>query len=119
MSYPVPPQTPPGWYPVATGGRGYWDGRSWMRISPEDRAAILDQVIARELANGMRTVRVETRSPYQAVLVYGTNPNHILHLLIALFTCGLWFIVWLFIAATSAETRWTYTIDPFGKVVRI
>lgn len=31
------------------------------------------------------------------------SPNHILHLLLSVFTAGLWIPVWLIIAATSSS----------------
>ncbi len=31
----------------------------------------------------------------------GTTPNHILHLVLSLFTCGLWLPVWLIIVLAS------------------
>jgi hypothetical protein len=33
------------------------------------------------------------------VLAIGKAPNHILHFLITMFTCGLWVIVWILLAA--------------------
>lgn len=33
------------------------------------------------------------------------TPNHILHLLISLFMCGVWLPVWLLIATTSGHYR--------------
>lgn len=33
------------------------------------------------------------------VMATGTTPNHILHFLITVFTCGLWAIGWILIAA--------------------
>lgn len=33
------------------------------------------------------------------------TPNHILHLLLCCFTCGLWFIVWMWLSSFSATPR--------------
>ena len=49
--------------------------------------------------------RVESESDTYTVLVRGQRPNHILHLLLSVFTLGLWIIVWVIIAATGGEER--------------
>ena len=49
--------------------------------------------------------RVESESDTYTVLVHGQHPNHILHLLLSVFTLGLWIIVWVIIAATGGEER--------------
>jgi hypothetical protein len=43
------------------------------------------------------------------VLVRKQTPNHVLHFLIALFTCGLWLIVWLLIGAKKSGDSWLCT----------
>lgn len=115
---------PAGWYPdPATGQRRWWSGSSWheqpplhgQKLFPDDRAYILNQALM-EARRKAPQMRVESQTQYQAVCVYGQNPNHILHLLIAMFTCGLWLVVWCFIALTSHETRVTVTVDPYGNV---
>lgn len=115
---------PAGWHQnPATGQQQWWDGGQWLRVpprrdawlSPEGRAHILNLALI-EARRKAPQMRVETQTDYQAVCVYGQQPNHILHLLIALFTCGLWFIVWAFIAVVSSETRVTVTVDPYGNV---
>ena len=60
--------------------------------------------IARHVRGGWR---VEAQTEYQAVLVRGHRVNHVLHLLISVFTLGLWVIVWLLVAITGGERRKT------------
>ena len=55
-----------------------------------------------EIAAGWR---VESQTETEAVLVKGSNTNHILHLLLAVFTVGLWIPVWIIVALTSGEQR--------------
>ena len=62
----------------------------------------LKENIATETANGWR---VESILDGQAVLVKGSKPNHILHLILFLVTAGFWLPVWIFIAVTGGEKR--------------
>ena len=39
------------------------------------------------------------------VLVRGATPNHILHLLLTLVTCGLWLIVWVLLSIAPVVWR--------------
>lgn len=68
----------PGWYPVQ-GGQRYWDGQKWT-----DHIAPSAQVVV-------------GRDPFET--------NHILHLLLTVFTLGLWAPVWFFIAWSNANKR--------------
>ena len=36
------------------------------------------------------------------VLAIGTKANHVLHLLLSIFTCGLWLWIWPLVAAGTA-----------------
>ena len=51
--------------------------------------------------------RVESRTRRQTVLVWGQRPNHVLHLLMTVFTLGLWGVVWILIAMFGGEKRRT------------
>jgi hypothetical protein len=86
--YPPPGQQrpPPRWPPVPPG--------------PATQAAALQQAIALSSARGWR---LEGTSPGVATMVSGYRPNHVLHLLLTIFTCGLWAIGWIIIAATATE----------------
>ena len=73
---------PPGWYPVS-GGHGYWDGSRWT-----------GSFIPAQLPPPMVVV---ARDPYAT--------NHILHLLLTVFTLGLWAPVWLIVAVVNNNNR--------------
>lgn len=40
------------------------------------------------------------------------TPNHVLHLLLSIFTVGLWIIVWIIIAMTNKDAR----CEPCGRM---
>lgn len=81
-------------------------------LSAEQRSAILAQQIA---AQAMQGWRVESRSEFQAVLVKGQPVNHILHLLISVFTLGLWLPVWIFLSVFAGQRRRMLVIDEYGR----
>ncbi len=64
----------------------------------------------------MQGARVESESDYQAVMVRGKKVNHLLHFFIGLFTCGFWWIVWLFIALLGGESRYVIQTDESGNI---
>lgn len=75
--------------------------------------------LARHVADASRSGwRVESQSDYQAVIVKGKRPNHILHLLLTIFTLGLWAIVWIVLAIASHERRKVLSVDESGNVSR-
>lgn len=84
-------------------------------LSVDERSQILDQTILK-LAAKMGD-RVETRTATSAIMVVGKPTNHILHLLLTVFTCGLWLPLWLLAALDGGERRHTLEIDPFGVAV--
>lgn len=57
-------------------------------------------------------------SPYQfQMITRAPKVNHVLHLLLTIFTAGLWLIVWFFIAATqSQDSRQIVSVDAYGNV---
>lgn len=83
-------------------------------MSADERRRRLDERIQANIVNG--GARVESRSDYEAVLVQGRRPNHVLHLLLSIVTLGLWLIVWLIVGITHRERRALLTVDEFGTV---
>ena len=61
-----------------------------------------DDQIQQELERGWR---IESRSGSFVTLVRGHRPNHILHLLISVFTAGLWLPVWLLVGLKGEERK--------------
>lgn len=63
----------PGWYPDANGVMRFWNGYEWTNSTAAPTAPVL-------------------QSPhYVSGLTTGQN---IIHLILTIFTCGLWGIVW-------------------------
>lgn len=60
--------------------------------------------------------RLETATPYTAVVVTGQKVNHVLHLLISVLLCGLWLPIWLLVALTGGEKRHVLSVDQCGNV---
>ncbi len=86
MNYSAP--TPPaGWYPDPSGGPGqrYFDGHEWTVMAPPPPPP------PSVVINNNNTVG----SPYP--LVISTGPNHALHLVLTVLTCGMWLPIWLLV----------------------
>jgi hypothetical protein len=86
MSYPAPaPQ--PGWYPDPSGapGQRYFDGAQWTLQAPPPPTIVINNVGA--------------PAPFYVT----TGPNHALHLVLTLLTCGMWLPVWLLIAIVGSR----------------
>jgi len=82
-------------------------------MTTSEQKAVLNQQIQQAVAKGGR---VESQSDTMAVIVYGGSANHILHLLLTIFTGGLWLIVWIIAAMASGEKRQVITVDESGNV---
>jgi hypothetical protein len=60
---------------------------------------------------------VESQADYQAILVRGHRPNHVLHLILTLVTLGIWAIVWILVAIFQKERRTIIRVDEFGNTL--
>ncbi len=83
-------------------------------LSDTERKAILDQEVNRILLRKNR--RLEHRSDFQAIIVRGKPVNHILHLLLTIFTIGIWAFVWLAMAGSGGEKRAAMQVDRHGQI---
>lgn len=81
-------------------------------VDDRERRRRLAHHVASAVANGRR---VETQSDFQAVLVRGHRPNHVLHLILSLVTFGLWVPVWLVLTVAGGEKRELLSVDEFGN----
>jgi hypothetical protein len=72
----------------------------------------LAQAIARQIAQGYR---VESQSDFQAVVVKGKRPSHLLHLVLTIITLGLWAIVWIVLSLTMHVHRRLVTVNEVGN----
>ena len=52
---------------------------------------------------------------YQAILVKGHRPNHLLHLVLTIVTLGVRGIVWLGVIAFGGEKRMSASVDEWGN----
>ena len=111
-----------GWYPDPDGRvcRRYFDGAEWTQhwetLDLYRRADILNQVIVDYRA------QVQSQSATSANVILGraADSNAVVHLLLAIVTCGLWLIVWLVIAAgtqgNNAVKVYRLDVDEYGTV---
>jgi hypothetical protein len=83
-------------------------------LDHDDRKRRLDERVHDNIVRG--GARVESRSDYQAVLVRGRRPNHVLHLLLTIVTLGVWALVWIGVASSTGEKRALLTVDEHGAV---
>ena len=75
----------PGWYPDPSGAptHRYFDGQQWTHYAPPPSIVINNTVGA------------------QAPVIVTSGPNHALHLVLTLLTCGMWLPVWFIVAIAS------------------
>ncbi|MBS1891843.1 MAG: hypothetical protein JST59_11155 [Actinobacteria bacterium] len=70
-------------------------------------------------AVGSQGYRVESQTDFQAVLVKGKRPDHVLHLILTIVTFGSWgFFVWLPLCIFKHVHRLVLTVDLAGDVSR-
>lgn len=84
-------------------------------VDEAHRQRQLANAVQQEVARGWR---VESQGPTNAILRTGKRPNHVLHLLLSIFTLGVWLIVWLFLAVVKHEKAMSINVDPYGNVLR-
>jgi hypothetical protein len=96
---------PPGMSPALPSGV--------RRMSDEERRAILAQQLQMGVVQGRR---IESQSEFQAVLATGQPVNHTLHAILTIFTCLIWGIVWIILAATGGVSRELLVVDEYGNV---
>jgi hypothetical protein len=103
-----PPPPPPPAPPTGVGAL------SQTEKSDTERKALLANTLQGQVAGG---ARIESQGDFQAVVVRGHRTNHLLHFLVGVFTLGLWWIVWFFIAIFGGEKRQMINVDQFGNVL--
>ena len=83
-------------------------------LNAEQRKLTLDERLRLEEAQGWR---VQSRSDFQATIAKGQPLNNKLHLILTIFTVGIWGIVWFALWITGGEKHRTLTVDEYGSVV--
>lgn len=76
----------------------------------------MSQAVAKEVADG--GWRVESQTDYHTVLSKGGRTNHVLHLILTIFTCGLWSLAWLLIAHVNRHQSLVLRFDEHGNFSR-
>jgi hypothetical protein len=76
----------------------------------------MSQAVAKEVADG--GWRIESQTDYHTVLAKGGRTNHVLHLLLTIFTCGLWSLAWLLIAHINRRQSLVLRVDEYGNFSR-
>ena len=79
----------------------------------EQRKATLAGAVAGQVRAGWS---VESQTDYQAILVKGHRPNHLLHLILTILTLGLWLIVWAGVSIAGGEKHRVVSIDEYGNL---
>jgi hypothetical protein len=100
------PSPLPGWYPDPFGvpGQRYWDGQKW---GPKAPAQQQPQVVINN------TNTVATPAP----VYVATGPNHALHAVLTLFTCGAWLPIWVIVAIVDAGQSRVVQQTPYNPNV--
>lgn len=83
-------------------------------MTMEERSSILEASVRRAARKGWRVV---SQTQTQAQLVKGKPTNHLLHLLLSIFTLGLWIPVWIGISLFSGQDEVFVTVTEDGAVV--
>lgn len=83
------------------------------RLPDHQRAAIMHQVLS-DLT--FRGYRVEHADGWRAVIRYGSPINHVVHILLTVFTCGFWLPIWIIIMVVGGEKRRHIHIDEYGNL---
>ncbi len=82
-------------------------------MNPQQRTEALNAVIFQWTVKGFV---VETVIPPNAILVKKDTVNHVLHLILSFFTCGLWPFVWIFLVLFSKDEKYQLFVDENGNV---
>jgi len=77
----------------------------------EERKALLAQAVQAQVVQG---ARIESQADTSAVMLKGRPVNHVLHLLVTIFTLGFWTPVWLILAICGGEKRSLVSVDEYG-----
>ena len=78
-----------------------------------ERKQILSKYVVNKVSQGWR---IELQTDFDVVLLTGNRPNHILHLLLSIFTLGFWVIVWILIALNGGPKTLSASVDNFGNI---
>jgi hypothetical protein len=75
-----------------------------QQLSDDERRAWLAQQVDEHVRQGWQ---IESRTENLASSRFGKPINHVLHLLLTLVTCGVWVLVWIYLAMFQGEKHKT------------
>lgn len=83
-------------------------------VSDAERSRRLDDAVGQFLMAGYQ---MRGRSGFEAAVgTPGRDVNHVLHLLISVFTCGLWVVMWFLLTVTAPQAKVIYVmVDEWGR----
>jgi hypothetical protein len=84
----------------------------WATRTSGERRVLLTQALRSAVIRGGR---IESQGDFEAVVVHGKRVNHILHLILTVFTLGLWIFVWGGLILFAGEKRELVTVDGRGN----
>lgn len=87
-------------------------------ISVAERTERLSRIISSRTLEGWVVVDRNERDGSAVLMSPGKPVNHVLHFLVGVFTCGLWWIVWVILVLTQkSEVRMRLSIDSYGNLL--
>ena len=87
-------------------------------MGPELRKARLAQAVQVEVATGGR---VESQTDINAIIRHGKSTNHVLHVLLSIFTLGIWLCIWPIVGIVNILSRkptMSLSVDEYGNILR-
>lgn len=86
-------------------------------IDRETRLMILENEIARFAAYGYQVVSKNQEMFFCTFVKPKEKTNHVLHLLLSVFTCFIWLLIWFFVSHSSNKGEsFTISVDEYGNV---
>ncbi len=82
-------------------------------LTTEERKTILNQEILKHQTQGKR---IESQIEFRVTLVTEKEINHVLHLILSVFTGGLWLLVWALVYFSAKDTRELLQVDEYGGI---
>jgi hypothetical protein len=87
-------------------------------VTIEERAERLSRIVSAKSLEGYVVIDRNDRDATAVLSRPGKEVNHVLHVLITIFTCGLWLIPWLVMGVTKKkEERLRVSIDSYGNLL--
>lgn len=88
------------------------------QLTASERTERLARIVSSKTLEGWTVVDRNDRDASAVLMLPGKPVNHLLHFLVGIFTCGLWWIVWLVLVLTQKkEQRMRTSIDAYGNLL--